>query len=99
MDQETKKAAQGCRAAARGCPLPPALGTAGQTAQLAVASAPGATDPGWKTARRKTTWSSKLKISTLNSVQKQIGSQRSFWQPGAALPAADAAWYKLTALA
>ena len=43
--------------------------------------------------------SSELKISTLNPVQKQIGSQRSFWQPGAASPVAEADKHKLTASA
>lgn len=39
--------------------------------------------------------SSELKSGTLSPVQKQIGSQRGFWQPGAASPVADAATHEL----
>jgi len=39
----------------RRSPLPPAPGTAGQSARPAAARAPAATDPGWKAASRKTT--------------------------------------------
>lgn len=96
MVHGAKKAAQGGRAAARGHLLPPAPGTADQSARPAALSALGTTDPGWETARRKTTPSSELKSGTLSPVQKQIGSQRGFWQPGTALPVADAATHELT---
>lgn len=99
MVQETKRATQGCRAVARGCPLPLAPGKAGHTAQPAVALALGVTYPGWKLVRKKTILSSEQKISTLNRVQKQVGSQSSFWQPGAALPVADSAKHELMTLA
>lgn len=52
---------------------------------------PRCEDLGWKMLRKTATLSSELKISTLNHVQKQIGSQHSFWQTGAASSVADAA--------